>query len=296
MNKKLAAAFVMIAAAMWGTTGPFVRVISEYGLSSMQIVEARNFCGAISYVLFLLIFNRKLLKVNWKDLWIFAGAGLLFVNGSGFFYFKAVEIMDLSTAAILLYTSPMFVMIASLFLFKEKITYNKVIALVLAFGGCILVSGLGNGNVSTLGVIYGLLSAVGYATYSIFSRIALKRGYHPVTVSTYIIVMAFLWGLLLTDIPSLLQVLDGQAGKVMGTVYLSSLVITLIPYVMYAQGLKHLETSKAAIMTYMEPASATFLGLVLYHEPLTLTLLAGFLLVGLALYILNKPAKEKRAE
>ena len=73
--------------------------------------------------------------------------------------------MSLSTAAILLYTAPTIVMLLSALFFKEKITPIKLAALVMAFAGCCLVSGLGQGEnaLSLGGLLFGLGSGVGYA-------------------------------------------------------------------------------------------------------------------------------------
>ena len=57
-----------------------------------------------------------------------------------------IDIMDLSTAGVLLYTAPIIVMLLSVVLFREKLTVLKVAALALAFVGCVLVSGTGGGE------------------------------------------------------------------------------------------------------------------------------------------------------
>ena len=75
----------------------------------------------------------------------------------------------------------------SCILFREKLTGKKVLCLVLAVGGCALVSGLASGSVgeiSTGGILIGLASGFTYALYSIFSTYALKK-YQPLTVTFY---------------------------------------------------------------------------------------------------------------
>lgn len=87
-------------------------------------------------------------------------------------YFRTMQTTSLSVAAVLLYTAPIMVTIMSVPLFKEKLTASKVAACVLAFTGCIFVTGLlGNAQaVSASGILTGLLSGFGYALYSIFGR------------------------------------------------------------------------------------------------------------------------------
>ena len=97
-------------------------------------------------MLFLLITDRKKLKIDKKDLkWFFGtGLGSLFVNN--LCYAETVQRASLSVAVVLLYTAPFFVMILSAVFFKEKLTVQKITALILSFAGCILVVGLSDGN------------------------------------------------------------------------------------------------------------------------------------------------------
>jgi drug/metabolite transporter (DMT)-like permease len=92
--------------------------------------------------------------------------------------------MSLSTAAILLYTSPVWIMLMSVMFFHEKLDRRKMIALALAFMGCILVSGISGGGVTAIGFLVGLGSGIGYGLYSILGTIALRK-YSPYTVTTY---------------------------------------------------------------------------------------------------------------
>ena len=58
-------------------------------------------------------------------------------------------------------------MVLAIIFLKEKFTIQKLIALILAFAGCILVSGFG-GKVTVMGILVGLGSGLGYGLYSIF--------------------------------------------------------------------------------------------------------------------------------
>lgn len=93
---------------------------------------------------------------------------------------------SLSVMAVLLYTSPAFIVLLSVLLFRETLTRQKLLALVLTFAGCCLVSGLGSGSaVSMKGLLLGLGSGFFYALYSIFSHYAIERGYGSWTITFY---------------------------------------------------------------------------------------------------------------
>ena len=75
-----------------------------------------------------------------RDIPLFLGLGLGSVLFFTVCYFKSIEMLPLSIAAILLYTSPIWVTLMSVLFFKERLTLRRVAALVLAFGGCLPVS------------------------------------------------------------------------------------------------------------------------------------------------------------
>ncbi|MDY3870430.1 MAG: DMT family transporter [Clostridiaceae bacterium] len=140
--KRLAPFLVMLAGCLWATLGLFVRHFNDVGLTSMEILEARNILSAAALFLFLGLFRRELLRVRAKDMWCFAGGGIGSVILFNYCYFQTIQRSSLSVAAILLYTSPIFVLLLSVPLFGEKLTKKKVFCLIMAFTGCALAGGL----------------------------------------------------------------------------------------------------------------------------------------------------------
>ena len=116
--KKFAPILILIAGVLWGSMGLFVRTLNAQGLASMEIVGLRATVTVVALFLFLLLFDRKLFKICWKDLWCFLGTGICSIVFFNFCYFKAITLTSLSVAAILLYTAPAIVMVLSYFLFQ----------------------------------------------------------------------------------------------------------------------------------------------------------------------------------
>ena len=125
-----------------GSMGIFVRKFEECGLGSLDIAAIRAITTMCILFLFLLFYNRSLLRIKLRDLWCFLGTGLLSIVFFNYCYFRAITMTSLSVAAVLLYTAPAFVMILSYLLFHEKFTVRKSIALVLTFVGCVFVTGI----------------------------------------------------------------------------------------------------------------------------------------------------------
>ena len=295
--KKLAPFLVILAGCLWGTMGISVRHLNVIGLQSMEIVEARSVLTAVGMFAALALFRRDLLKVRAKDLWIFVGGGMASVILFNYCYFQTIQRASLSTAAILLYTSPVFVLLLSVPLFGEKLTRKKLICLVLAITGCALASGVASGGMalSPMTLLLGLGSGFGYGLYSIFSRFALQRGYHPITITAYIFLFGALGGIFLTDFSQITQVVRADGGNL---IYLMvyTLVTTIVPYISYTTGLQQVENGVAAVLACIEPVMATVFGIFVFSEMPTLSGWLGILLVLIALTALNLQPKKQHSE
>ena len=292
--KKFAPIFILIAGVLWGSMGIFVRKYNAHDMSSMEIVALRAVVTVVMMFVFLMIYDRKLLKIRIKDIWCFIGTGLLSIIFFNFCYFKAITMTSLSVAAVLLYTAPAIVMILSAILFKEKLTGIKVLSLIATFVGCIFVTGvIGSGeSLSIPGILTGLGAGFGYALYSIFSRYALERGYHSFTISFYTFLIATVGVLPFTDCVKLCEVCCTSVGMFAFTI-LFGLISTILPYIFYNFGLVHIENGKASIIASVEPVVATLFGVVLFNEELTFNTVIGVILVLGAIIVCNINLKRK---
>ena len=281
---------------MWGSMGLFVRTLNAQGLASMEIVGLRATVTVVALFLFLLLFDRKLFKICWKDLWCFLGTGICSIVFFNFCYFKAITLTSLSVAAILLYTAPAIVMVLSYFLFQEKLTKRKLLALVMTFVGCVLVTGIltETGNVTAGGILVGLGAGLGYALYSIFSRYALERGYTSLTITFYTFLIAAIGSFFFADMGKVARVAMNGGGNLFFCLAFGVLC-TVVPYLTYTLGLQYVENGKASIIASVEPVTATLLGAVLFHEKLTVSGVLGIVLVLAALMICNNKEREKEA-
>ena len=179
----LGTVLVLLAAACWSTIGLFVRSLSALGIWEVSLT--RMGIGLLAIGIYLVLFHRERFRIRLRDLWCFAGAGILSLMCMNFCYNQAVQVTSLAIAGTLLYTAPTFVMLMSLVFFRERMTKAKLLALLLAFAGCALVSGVARGHLalSPRALLLGLGSGLSYALYSIFSRFALDRGYDSWTIT-----------------------------------------------------------------------------------------------------------------
>ena len=288
-HQKFGPILIIIAASFWGCMGIFVRKLAEFGFSAIQIVSIRITLAALFFSLILLIKNRAGFKISLRDIPLFLGLGIGSILLFTVCYFSAITIMPLSTAAILLYTSPIWIMLMSALLFHEKINSQKVIALALAFAGCVLVSGFSGDGITAKGLLFGLGSSIGYGLYSILGTVALRK-YSPYTVTTYTFLIAAIGSWFINHPANMLSKFSGESdfnGLVLLSL-LTALLTAVIPFLLYTLGLRNVEASKAGILATVEPMVATIVGITYFSEALTLLSGIGIFLILSAVIILNK--------
>lgn len=258
----------------------------------MQVVSIRVLFSALVLIFYLLIKNRKLLKINFKDIPLFIGTGVGSIIFFNYCYFEAIEIIGgASIPALLLYTAPIFVMILSVIFFKEKITKKKLISLIMTFLGLILVTGAfsSSDKISIFALLLGLGSGLGYALYSIFGKFLVDK-YSAITITTYTFVIATIFSVPFSGVIQNFNLLISSKG-ILSALALA-IISTVLPFLLYTKGLSGMETSKASILATVEPFVATIVGVVFFRETMTLYKIIGMLLVLLAIIILNMNKKE----
>ena len=287
-RRNIGPALILLAGCFWGSMGIFVRRLTDYGFSSIQIVAIRVTLAALIFCMLLLIKDPSGFRISVKDIPLFLGLGFGSILFFTVCYFTAITMMPLSTAAILLYTSPIWIMLMSVLFFREKLTGRKLLALALAFAGCVLVSGVSGEGMTLPGLLVGLGSGIGYGLYSILGTVALRR-YSPYTVTTYTFAFAALGAWLICR-PAEMLAKFAAAPNLPGLVFfcfLTALVTAVIPFLAYTLGLRTVEASRAGILATVEPLVATLIGVAVFSEPLTLLSGLGILLILAAVVLLN---------
>ena len=297
-NHKPNGTFLIISASVfWASMGIFVRGLTDLaGFTSIQIVSLRLSVAALGFTLILYLKDPGGLRIRLKDIPLFLGLGFGSVLFFSTCYFTAIRMMTLSMAAILLYTSPIWVMLLSLLLFHEKMTARKLLALGVSFLGCIFVSGFGSGesSVTPAGILIGLGAGLGYGLYSILGTIALRR-YSTCTVTAYTFVTAAIGSVFFCSLPDLWYKITVCTRKpyLCFLIILTGIVTAVIPFLLYTLGLEQVEASRAAILATVEPMAATLIGVVVFHEYMTVSSVAGILCIITAVILLNFHPRKK---
>lgn len=279
--------FVLLAAVLWGTAGIFVRNV-EGQIGEMQLAFCRALISSAIFAVIILVKDIKLFKIKLKDLWLFAAAGIYSIVLFNFSYYKTMSLTTLSVAAVLLYTAPFFVVIISLFLFREKLSSAKLVALIVAFLGCCLVTGVFNdvSAISGKAIAFGLLTGLGYALYTVFGELLIRRGYKTLTITFYIFLMAAIGSSPFSNVGSLAPNLL-ENGRTFLIVFLMAFLNTVLPYLFYTAGLRGVAPTTAPIIAAVEPVVATVVGVAIFGEVIGIGGVIGIILVLFAVVLLN---------
>ncbi|HLA24357.1 MAG TPA: EamA family transporter [bacterium] len=266
---------ILAAAAIWGSIGVAGRIAFGAGVDPLETAFFRAAIAFLAIAAGVAISNRPLLHVRRGDLWLFAAFGTVSIAAFFFVYLYAISRTSVATAAILLYTAPIWVIVLSSVLFREPLTRGKVLAVVLAFAGCALVvRGYDPQSLrlNLSGVLAGLASGFTYGMYSIFGKTALRR-YSPLTTLVYALGIgaAVLGGA--AAAAGVISV-SHSATAWAAIVYLS-LVTTLLAQWLYLSGLGAVEAGRASLVATFEPVVAAVLGYAALGE-----LLEGWQIVG----------------
>ena len=290
--------FVILAGCLWGLISIFIDLMNEAGFTSMQCVALRAFFTAFLLFIYILITDRSKFRIRIRHIPCFLGTGIMSIVFFNFCYFKCIELTgSAAVPALLMYTSPVFVILLSAVFFKERITARKVIAIVMTFIGLGIVteafSGLfaGSGSISLTAVLYGLGAGIGYALYSIFGKFVTDK-YHPVTITFYTFLVAAAASVPVSGVAGNLSLLADTKMIliVLGLAFFS----TVLPFLFYTKGLSGMEAGKAAVLATIEPVTAAVVGIFFFHEEYTVLKVAGMLLIIAAIIFLNTGKNPKK--
>lgn len=285
---------VALGAACWGTLGAIGKVLFEQGLSSLTVANYRIMLTFMIIGLFLAIFHRAALTINKKDLPLFALMGFISVCMFNIAYLTSIDLTTIVTAVILLYTAPVFVTVISRFVFKEPITLQKTVALILTLVGCFLVVeayNINNLKLNYYGLIAGLCAGLTYGLYSIFGKKALGS-YSSWTTVFYSFGFGTLFISMFGRPWETVHLL--QNSTVAFFLILIAVIPTVIAYALFTTGLKQVETSKASIVATVEPVVAVLLAATLFHEHISSIQGLGILMVLSSVILIQLPMGAKK--
>jgi len=289
-SSKTGYALIFTAGLFFGLIGPGLQVLTNLGLNALQASFFLQFFAFVSICPVILFkCGIKALKIDLKLLPVLIITGICSEALFDIFFTLSVNRVGVATAGVLMYTSPIFVMIVSRFLFKEAITKRKILALIVNLLGCVLTVTGGSfkgASFSVGGVIFGLLAAICYGVLTISDKYTAGKS-SPEVLSFYM----FLFGVITLGLISRVWTFTAEiiTPKNLLAGLLVGLLSTMIPFIIFAKGLTYdVEASKATVFASVEVIVSAILGVVLFSEQLGIFNILGIIIVISSIVILNK--------
>lgn len=278
---------IILAAVLWGFMGLFNKHLIAAGISALTVAMLRNSGSMLVLSLAFAVARPSVFKIDPRHVKYFLGTGIFSVLLFTVCFFCSQKYCTLAVASTLEYTAPIIVVVLSTILWKEPITKQKVVSLLLVVGGCTLSAGIfdSTNTATPKGLLLALASGFFYALYSIFSRYALRAGYEPFTI--------IVWTFIFAGSGSLVFFERNQMQIIISNPYLIfqafGLIIfaTVLPYLLYTIGLRSVESGHAAILATLELPTASLVGVFAFGEQLTKAVFFGIILIFSGILILN---------
>ena len=288
--------FASLGAMSWGISGVCSQYLfMNYDVDSSWLTAMRMVLSGILLLILSAFKDKdKVIKI-WtipSDVcWLFAFAilGLLMCQ---YTFVSAIKYSDSATATVLQSLNVVIMIVFMSIVTRTKMKFSQILAVFLAVFGTYLISTGGNPRnmtISTAGLSFGLLSAVGVITYTLFSRpIIVKWGNILVTG----------WGMLIGGL--VISIITKAWIIPKDLDFIAWLMIAIIIVVgtaggfsIFLEGVKHIGPVKATLIGCLEPASATLLAAIFLGMRFSLVELTGFFCILLTVFL---SVKDKEAE
>lgn len=278
---------------MWGTSGLFSHAFSQYGYTALQKTAVRGTVALVCMLAFVLIRHREALRIKLTDIPLYVAIGAC-LFGAAAAYYGAMVLTSEATAVVLMYTSPIYVLIFSVLFFGERLTPLKITGVFGMLLGCCFVSGIFEGFTGNLaGILLGLLAGVSYGAYNIFAKIAMRRKCAPLSTTLYGFAGMAIIAVCTCDPAGILPNMMQKPALLIPLSVALGVVTYVVPYFLYTLALRDLPAGTASALGIVEPMSATlFAFFLLDAEPSVLSVIGILLILGCVL-LLSRPEKEE---
>jgi len=279
------------AATVWGASFIATKVALK-DISPITIVWLRFAMGVI--ILGAAVILRKQIALPKKNEWsYFALLGFLGITFHQWLQSNGLKTSEASTTAWIVATTPVFMALLGWLILKEHLKGIKILGVLLAFFGVLLVVSDGNlasisiGKFGAPGDILILISSVNWAVFSALSRRGLKT-YSASLMIFYVMLLGWIFTSMLfigggnyVEIPALS--FNGWLGVTFLGVFCSGLA-----YIAWYDALQALSTAETGVFLYIEPLIATVVAFLVLGEPITVASVFGGGVILYGVWLVNK--------
>lgn len=285
---------LLIVAAIWGIAGPIIKYTLP-DFPPMIFLTYRFFISVILMLPIVWVLKPKFPTAR-REIIMLTIAGLMgsSINlGLGFYGFYMTSVLDVTVIGN---TAPIFVILGSVLILKEKVTRKEMIGIIITFVGTLLVviePLFHKGLFNTSSLLGNLLVVVANVTWVIYIVITKKELHHKIDIllmTTYMFLLGFItclpFALIQTKgiINLLLLVSTAPLKAHLGVWYMAVLSGSLA-YFLYQEGQKKIEASEATLFGYLSPLFAAPLAVFWLKEKITTPFVVGTVIVIVGVFI-----------
>lgn len=269
---------VIFAAAIWGTTGSFIKILK---LPSTTLTFIR--AAVPTFVIFAYLFIKKKPLFKGSRHLVFTASFLNAVRM--LLYFIGFNLTSIGNAVIILYTGPIFTNLFGSFFLKEQITKKQVMLSGLAFLGIVVMYSnkpFTFGDRDFIGMSAVLVSTILYSLTVIIFKAEIQKYSKLETIFYQNILAVFIFSpflLINKPVPTVNQ-------WIIATIY--AMLIGLIGFMLFFSALKKIPASVATLLTYVEVISAITFAVLLFHEVISINMIVGGGLIVLSTILLQR--------
>jgi drug/metabolite transporter (DMT)-like permease len=279
---------LLLAVLFWGGSAPLGKFLIVTRFDTLIIVQTRTSLAFVLLLIFFLLKDRSVFRIELRDTWKFAMLGVIGVAITNYTYYFTVKEASVATAILVQYTAPVWILLYSvLFLKEDRLDRITIVSLVIALVGCYFAVTSGSMqsiNLKGWTIITGPLSAFTFAYQVIGTKQLIKR-YSIWTLLLYMFGFSAIFWLCVN--PPWNVVAKHYNFSDWGILWMFAIVSILIPQMAFASGLKHLDASTAGIISVMEPVIAIVAAFLILGESLSVVQMFGGLMVLLAVGLLQ---------
>jgi len=282
-----AVVILIIVTLLWGFNHPAIK-ISNQGVSPIFASTLRSIVASICGLIYCL---RKGEKVFHKDVMLFHGVmvGLLFGVEFACIYFGLLY-TDAARSVLFVYLSPFVVAIGAHFFLKgDRLTFLKILGLVLAFTGIFVVLGL-RPRTAKAGMYFGdilqIAAGVLWGATTLYIKKFMAKKVEPINTFFYQLFFSIPILLVVSIIlePKWIYKVDPY---VVGSLFYQSVIIAFITYFVWFKLIHQYSVSRLSAFTFLTPIFGVFFGVFFLHEELTVSLMIGLPLVSAGIFLVN---------
>lgn len=268
----------IIAAATYGMNPLFALPLYEAGMNPDSVLLLR-YLVAIPILGLMLLWRGRNFRLKRRELPPIISLGLLF-SLSSLTLFQSYNYMDAGIASTLLFIYPILVAIIMATLFKESLSKQTILCIIVTICGIALLYSNDDGStLSIMGVLLVLASAISYAIYIVGINKTSLRNVATLKVSFYVLTFGSLLFISRLFVTRDFQIPPSGEWRLWVNVLCLAIFPTVLSLVCTTKAIQYIGATPTAILGVLEPVTAVIIGVFVFGEVITSRIAIGLLLI-----------------